>query len=167
LQGKTVQILKEAVPSVSRVAVLWDPTEPGRREIAKEAEAAARVLGLDVQLLEARDPAELDSAFTSIARGRAQAVLVQASQMIMARGERIVELAMKNRLPTMSAFRWYPEAGGFMSYGLSYDAQFRRAAYYVDKILRGAKPGELPIEQPTKFELVINMKTPKALGLTI
>jgi putative ABC transport system substrate-binding protein len=166
-QGKAVQLLKEAVPNVSRVAVLWDPTEPARRALAREAEAAAAAAGLQVQLLGPRSPAELDNVFTAMARERVDAALVQASQMIFAQRARIAELAAKRRLPTMGWSRDTVEAGWFMSYGPSIISLFRRAAYYVDKVLRGTKPADLPVEQPTKFELVINLKTAKALGLTI
>ena len=167
LSRKTLQLLKEAVPTASRVAVLWDPTEPGRREIAKESEDAARALGLQVQLVAARSPDELDRLFATMNRDRLDAVIVHASGMINAHRQRIAGLATKGRLPTMSPARWFAEAGGLMSYGVSYNAQFRRAAHYVDKILKGARPADLPVEQPTRFEFVINLKTAKALGLTI
>src|SRR5215510_663807 len=167
MSRKTLQLLKEAAPTVSRVAVLWDSTEPGRREMAKESEDAARALGLQVQLLAARSSVDLDRLFATMKRERLEAVLVHASQMISAHRQRIAELVTQNRLPSMSGARWFAEAGGLMSYGLSYDAQFRRAAHYVDKILKGARPADLPVEQPTRFEFVINLKTAKALGLTI
>ncbi len=167
LQGKALQLLKEAVPTVSRVAVVWDPTEPGRRVQAGEAEAAARALGLQPQLLQTRDPGELDRLFTGIAREKLDAVLVHPSQMIFAARTRITELATKSRLPAMGIIRWFPEAGGLMSYGAKDSDQFRRAATFVDKILKGARPADLPIEHPTRFELVINLKTARALGLTI
>ena len=167
MSRKTLQLLKEAAPTVSRIAVLWDSTEPGRREMAKESEDAARTLGLQVQLLAARSSVDLDRLFATMKRERLDAVLVHASQMISAHRQRIAELVTQNRLPSMSGARWFAEAGGLMSYGLSYDAQFRRAAHYVDKIPKGARPADLPIEQPTRFEFVINFKTAKALGLTI
>ena len=186
-QGKTLQLLKEAVPSLSRVAILWDPTEPGRREVAREAEGAARVLGLYVQLVEAGRPADLESVFAAMARDRVGAVLVQASQMLGQHRPRIAELAIKHRLPTMGIGRWFTESGpaqatanwsearvpldhmpgGLLSYGPNYSAQYRRAAYYVAKLLGGSKATDLPVEQPTHFEFVINLKTAKALGLTI
>ena len=167
LHGKALQLLKEAVPTASRVAILWDPTEPGRREIAKEAESAGQALGLRVQLLEARSPSELESRFMAMAREGVEAVQVQPSQMIGGHREQIAKLAVRSRLPTIAVFRPFPEIGGLMSYGLSYSAQYRRAAYYVAKLLGGARASDLPIEQPTKFKFVINLKTAKALGLTI
>jgi ABC-type uncharacterized transport system substrate-binding protein len=139
----------------------------GRPAQAAEAEVAARALGLQVQLMEARSRAELDSVFTSMVREKLHAALVQPSQMIFAHRTRIAELAAKNRLPAMGIIRWFAEAGGLMSYGARDIDQFQRAAYYVHKILKGAKPADLPIEQPTRFEMVINLKTAKALGLTI
>ena len=167
LQGKALQLLKEAVPAASRVAVLWDPTEPGRRVQATEAEVAARALGLQPRLLEVRSPAGLDNVFAGMAREKVDAVLVHPSQMAFAHRARIAELAAKSRLPAMGMVRWFPEAGGLMSYSAKDTDQFRRAAHVVDKILRGAKPADLPVEQPTRFELLINMKTAKSLGLKI
>jgi putative ABC transport system substrate-binding protein len=167
VQGKTLQILREAVPSASRVAVVWDPTEPGRREVVQEAERAARALGLHALLLEARSAAALDGLFATMGRERVDAVLVQVSQMFGAQSARIANLAAQHRLPTMCIARWYSEAGGLMSYGLHYGAQFRRTAYFVAKLLGGVQPADLPVEQPTTFELVINLRTAKALGLTI
>ena len=167
LQGKTLQLLKEVVPTASRVAVLWDPTEQGRQIQAAEAEVAGRALGLHVSLVQARGPAALDGLFTAMARDRVHAVLVHPSQMIGIHRARIAELAAKSRLPAMGLVRWFPEAGGLLSYGGRDSDRFQRAAHYVDKILKGVKPAHLPIEQPTKFELVINMKTAKRLGLTI
>jgi ABC-type uncharacterized transport system substrate-binding protein len=167
LHGKTLQLLKEAVPAASRVTVLWDPTEPGRQFQAKEAEVAARALGLQAQLMEARGPAELESVFAAMAGQKPDAVLVHPSQMIFTHRARIAELAARNRLPAMGIIRWFPEAGGLLSYGGRDSDRFQRAAHYVDKLLKGAKPADLPIEQPTKFELVINMKTAKRLGLTV
>ena len=167
VQGKALQLLKDAVPTASRVAVLWDPTEPGRRIQATEAEVAARALGLEVHLLEARSPAELDSLFTAMARERVDAVLVHPSQMLGTLQARIVELAAKNQLPTISHVPEFVKAGGLMSYGVSPPDQFQRAAYYVDKLLRGTKAADLPVEQPMKFKFIINLKTAKTLGLTI
>ena len=167
LPGKVLQLLKEAIPTVSRVAVLWDPTESGRRESALQAEAAGRTLKVQVTLLPTPHAAALDEAFAAAQREKVDAVLVQSSQMIASQRARIAELGLKHRIPTVSIARWYPEAGGLMSYGLSYDAQLRRAAFYVDRLLKGANAAELPVEQPTKFELVVNVKTAKALRLTI
>ena len=167
IQGKALQLLKEAVPTASRVAVLWDPTEPGRRMQATEAEVAARALGLEVHLLEARSPAELDSLFTAMTRARVDAVLVHPSQMLGALRARIVELAAQSRLPTIGVTSWWAEAGGRMSYSMRESDLFQRAASYVDKILRGMKAADLPVEQPMKFKFVINLKTATTLGLTI
>ena len=167
LQGKTLQILKEAIPTVSRVAVLWVPTEHGREVQAKEAEAAARALGLHVQLVGIRRPAELDSAFAAMARDKVDAVRVQPSQITFAERVRIAELAVKHRIPSMGPVAWYVESGGLLGYGPKDSDRFERAGHYVAKILAGATPANLPIEQATTFELKINLKTAKALGLTI
>jgi putative ABC transport system substrate-binding protein len=167
LQAKRLQLLKETVPNASRVAVLWDPTELGRRAQVGEAEAAARAVGLRPELLEARRPSELDDAIAAAAKEGVSAVLVVPSAMLADYRARVAELAAKSRLPTMCLTREWVEAGCLMSYGTNYPDLHRRAAYFVDRILKGAKPAELPVEQPTKFELVINMKAAKALGLTI
>jgi putative ABC transport system substrate-binding protein len=167
LHSKALQLLKETLPNASRVAVLWNPSEPGRRVHAREAEVAARALGLHAQLVGASSPAELDSVFTAMARERPDAILVQPSQTNFTHRARIAELAAQRILPTMGWSMDTVEAGWLMSYGPNLISLYRRAAYYVDKVLRGAKPAELPVEQPTKFELVFNLKTAKALGLTI
>ncbi len=167
LQGKRLQLLKETVTNLSRVAVLWDPTEPGRRAQVGEVEAAARAAGVRLRLLEARSPSELDSAFVAMIKEGTRAVLVQASSMLLAQRARIAEAAVKSGLPAMFLAREWVEAGGLMSYSANITDLYRRAAYFVVKILKGAKPSDLPVEQPTKFELVINLKTAKALGLTI
>jgi putative tryptophan/tyrosine transport system substrate-binding protein len=133
----------------------------------KGAEVAARALGVRLQLVEARGPADIDRAFSDIIRGRAGALIVLGGTMLNSERKRLVYLAAKNRLPAAYPFRTYVEAGGLMAYGLDLADSYRRAATYVDKILRGAKPADLPVEQPTKLELVINLKTAKALGLTI
>ncbi len=167
LPGKRLQLLTEAVPKAKRVAVLWDPTEPGRRDTLRQVEVAARGLGLELQPLEVRSPAELDSAFTNMTRGAAAAVLVLESPRFGAQRRRIAELTLRSRLPAMCVQWRYAEDGCLMSYGASFTDLHRRAASFVDKILKGAKPADLPVEQPTKFELVINAKTAKTLGLTI
>ena len=167
LQGKTLQLLKEAIPSASRVAVLWSPAEPGRRAHAREAEVAARLLGLHTQLVGAATPGELDSAFTTMGREVPDAILVQPSQTNLLHRARIAGLAAKHRLPTMGWSAETVEAGWLMSYGPDILSLYRRAAYYVDRILRGTKPADLAVEQPTRFEFVINLKTAKTLGLTI
>jgi putative tryptophan/tyrosine transport system substrate-binding protein len=170
LVGKCLEQLKQVVPGVSRVAVLWRPGdagEPTQKDMLKAAEVAARALGVRLQFVEARGPADFDSAFSDMTRARADALTVLPSVMFFSERRRLVDLAAKNWLPAVYAQREFVDAGGLMSYGPNLADLFRRAATYVDKILKGAKPGDLPVEQPTKFELVINLKTAKALGLTI
>jgi putative ABC transport system substrate-binding protein len=165
--GKQLQLLKEAVPGVRRVAVLLNPANRAHTLWGREAEAAARALGLQLQRHEVRGPNELGGVFAAMGRERASALLIPGDATFTILRGRIAELAAQGHLPTMSALRQYVEAGGLMSYGASVTENYRRAAYFVDRILKGAKPGDLPIEQPTKFELVINLKTAKALGLPI
>jgi putative ABC transport system substrate-binding protein len=165
--GKGLELLMEAVPSVRRVAVLSNPANPIHAHGVDSVKAVARSLGLQLQLLEARGPEGFDGAFAAMTRERAGALLVIADSMFDSHKARLGDLAVKSRLPSMHGYREVVEAGGLMSYGPSFPPQFRQAATYVDKILKGAKPGDLPVEQPTKFELVINLKTAKALGLTI
>ena len=167
LSAKQLQLLKQAVPKVTRVAVLWNPTHPVHALMLREVEAAALVSGVQLQRLPAPGPKEFDSAFSAMIKERAGALLVLGDPIFFAHRIRLSELAAKSRLPTMYAERTYVEAGGLMAYGPSYADLSRRAATYVDKILKGAKPGDLPVEQPTRFELVINLKTAKALGATI
>ncbi len=170
LVGKRLELLTQVVPGVSRVAVLWQPGASGERtekDVLKGAEVAARVLGVRLQFVEARGPADIDGAFLDMTRARAGALTVLSTPMFIIERRRLVDLAAKNRLPALYPTRESVDAGGLMSYGPSLADSFRRAATYVDKILKGAKPGDLPVEQPTKFELVINLKTAKALGLTI
>jgi ABC-type uncharacterized transport system substrate-binding protein len=167
LSVKQLEVLKEAFPRATRVAVLWNPTNPWHLRALKGAEAAARALAVQLQSVEVRGPEQLDDAFAVMIKERAEAVLVFADPMTFFHRARIADLAVKRRLPTMCGVRGYVEAGGLMSYW-AYEADlYRRVASYVDRILKGAKPGELPIEQPTRFELVVNLKTAKALGLTI
>jgi putative ABC transport system substrate-binding protein len=165
--GKRLELLREAVPKASRVAVLRNPTTPDAAEMSRVVEGAARTLGVQLQILDVRVPNELDSAFAAMTRDRADALLLLPETMFTLHRARIASLAAKSRLPTVSGPREMAEAGLLMTYGarLSYD--FRRAATYVDKILKGGNPADLPVEQPTKFELVINLKTAKALGITI
>ena len=167
LVGKRLQLLGKVVPKLSRLAVLFDPTEPGPPHEVREIEVAARVLGVQVQLVEARSPDELDSAFTAMAREGAGAVSIVGSTMPFVHRARIAELAARSRLPTMCALREYVEAGCLMSYNPSLIDLARRSGYYVGRILKGTKPADLPVEQPTKFELIVNARTAKALGLTI
>jgi putative ABC transport system substrate-binding protein len=170
LVGKCLELLTQAVPRVSRIAVLWQPGSSGERtekDMLKEADVAARALGVRLQFVEARGPADFDRAFSDMTRARAGALAVLPSSMLFNERRRLVDLAAKNRLPTVFPYREGADAGGLMSYGANFTDLYRRAATYVDKILKGAKPADLPVEQPTKFELVINFKTAKALGLTI
>jgi ABC-type uncharacterized transport system substrate-binding protein len=170
LVGKCLEQLKQAVPGVGSGAVLWQPGEaPERSEkaILKEADAAARALGVHAHFLETRSPSNIDRAFSEVTRARVGAVAVLSTPMFARERGRLVELAARHRLPTVFSFSGYVEAGGLMSYGPDLPDVSRRGATYVDKILKGAQPRDLPIEQPTKFELVINLKTAKALGLTI
>ncbi len=170
LVGKCLEQLTQAVPGVSRVAVLWQPGTLGDRtekEMLERAEAVARALGVRLQFVEARGPADFDRAFSDMTRARAGALTVLPSSMFSSERRRLVDLAAKNRLPAVFPFRWFADVGGLMSYGPNQADLWWRAATYVDRILKGAKPADLPVEQPTKFELVINLKTAKALGLTI
>ncbi len=170
LVGKRLELLKQAVPGVSRVAALWHPgdyPERTEKDILKEADVAARALGVRLQVVEARGPEDFDRAFSDMTRARADAVTVQSTNIFIIEKRRLVDLAAKNRLPAMYIAREFVDAGGLMSYAPNVADVFRHAATYVDKILKGAKPADLPVEQPTKFELVVNLKTAKALGLTI
>ena len=170
LVGKRLELLKQAVPGVGRVAALWQPGFVGERtekDMLKEVEVTARALGVRLQFVEARGPADFDRAFSDMTRARADALTVLGSAMFANERRRVVDLAAKNRLPGVYGFREYVDAGGLMAYGPNVADLFQRAATYADKILKGAKPGDLPVEQPTKFELVLNLKTAKALGLTI
>ncbi len=165
--GKHLELLKEAVPQVSRVAVLLNPASRGSPAFLRETQAAAQVLAVKLQLLEVRNPNELEGAFAAMTRERANALLVLPHPFTFVHARRIADLAAKSRLPAVYAFRESVEAGGLMAYAADAPDMFRRAAGYVDKILKGARPADLPVEQPTRFELVINLKTAKALGLTI
>ena len=167
LVGKQLQLLKEAVPGTSRVAVLSNPTIPLHALLLREAEVAARSLKVQLQVLEARAPGDFASAFSAMTKDRVGGLIVLGGAMFFAQRTRIVELAAQSRLPAMYGVRENAEAGGLMAYGPNLRESFRRASTYVDKILKGAKPADLPVEQPTKFELVINLRTAKALGLTI
>ncbi len=170
LVPKRLGLLKEALPKVSRVAILWHPgafSERTTQEMLKETEGAARALGVQLQLVGVRGPDEFDRAFSTMTKERAEALVVFPSAMLFNERRRIVELATKRRLPSMFGAREYVELGGLISYGASITDLIRRGATHVDKILKGAKPADLPVEQPTKFELVINLKAAKALGLTI
>jgi putative ABC transport system substrate-binding protein len=165
--GKQLQILKETITHASRVAILSNPADPSFATQVREVEATARSLHVRLQKVEARGPEEFDSAFSAMVQERAEALLVAGTSTFLAHRARVAELAVKGRLPTMFSFRENVEAGGLMAYAVNMTDFIGHAAVYVDKILKGAKPADLPIEQPTKFELVINLKTAKALGLTI
>jgi putative ABC transport system substrate-binding protein len=167
LSGKRLQLLTEALNKVSRVAVLMNPGNQSNLFFLKETQTAARVLGVQIQPLEVRNPDEFERAFEAAARGRADALMAFDDPVIHSYRKRIVALAAKRRLPAMYGTREFADDGGLMAYGPHRPDLYRRAATYVDKILKGAKPADLPVEQPTRFELVINLKTAKALGLTI
>jgi putative tryptophan/tyrosine transport system substrate-binding protein len=167
LSAKRLQLLKEAVPAVSRVALLWDSANSHEVHGYKETEAAARVLGVTILSFEVRRPEEFEAAFAAMRHGQADGIFVFENAITTNFRKRIVDLAMQQRLPGIYGLREYAEAGGLMSYGPVLIDNYRQAAVYVDKILKGARPEDLPVEQPTMFELVINLKTAKALGLTL
>jgi putative ABC transport system substrate-binding protein len=167
LEGKRLELLREVVPTVSRVAVLWNPGNPILLADLKEIRAAAQVLGIEVQALEVRTAGELEETLNVIVRERPGALLVMADRFFLFNRQRIMDFATKQRLPGVYAYRELVEAGGLMSFGPSYPGMHRRAAYFVDRILKGAKPADLPVERPLKFELVVNLKAAKALGLKI
>ena len=167
LAAKRLELLKEMVPWVSRVAVLWDPDYADVTADWRELQTTASAKSVTLGPVEVRDRADLDRAFATMVRQRAEAVITFSDTMTYNYPARVAELALRNKLPLMSPFREIPDAGGLMSYGPSIPDMFRRAASYVDKILKGSKPADLPVEQPTKFEFVLNLKTAKALGLTV
>jgi len=167
LAAKRLELLRNVAPRASRIAILWDERDAGSRLNVDETEAAAKTAGLAIQRVAVGSAAGLDAAFATVVRGRAGALIIVITARLFSYRKRIAELAVKHRLPTVVGLREYVEAGGLASYGTDFPDIFRRAAVYVDKILKGAKPADLPVEQPTKFELVINLKTAKALGLSI
>ena len=167
IAGKQLQLLKEIVPAASRVAVLTNPTNRAHAAFVTEVKTAAQPLGLQLQVLEASSLGQLDNAFAVMKRQRMEALLVLTDSMFVGERRRVVDLAAESVLPALYSQREFVDAGGLVSYGPSLSDMFRRAAIYVDKLLRGAKPGDLPVEQPTKFELVINSKTTRTLRLTI
>jgi putative ABC transport system substrate-binding protein len=170
LGGKWLELLKRAVPGASRVAALWQPGAVGElteKSMLKGAEGAARALRMRLQVVEARGPEDFDRAFSDMARTRAGALTVLPSPMLFSERRRLVGLAAKNRVLAVYPLREYVDAGGLMSYGANAADLYRRATTYVDRLLKGMKPADLPVEQPTKFELVINLKAAKALGLAI
>ena len=167
LEGKRLELLREVIPKVSHVAVLWNPVSPFQVVSEKELKAAAEKLHIKVLSLAVKAAEQLDNAFGIIGKERPEALLVLADRLFLHNRARIMEFAVRNRLPGVHAYQELVEIGGLMSYGPSYPDMHKRAATYVDKILKGRKPADLPVEQPTKFELVINLKTAKQIGLTI
>jgi putative ABC transport system substrate-binding protein len=168
LSGKRLELLKEILPNLSRVAVLGSSTNPGHAQVLKETELAAGASKVKLEYLDILGPKDIETAFRAATNGRADAVLMMVSGgIVLSQLTQVVELAAKSRLPSIYSIREYVEAGGLMSYGVSLNDLDRRAATYVDKILKGAKPADLPVEQPTKFEFIINLKAAKQIGLTI
>ena len=167
LNAKQLQLLKDTIPRLTRVAVIWNPDTPWHAKAVEDLKAAAPSLSLELKFVSAQTPEQLSPAFSAARRERAQALCVLAAPLFVAQRRRLVELAAKARLPTIYWRRQFVDEGGLMSYGASLSDQFRRSAEYVDKILKGAKPGDLPVEQPTQFELVVNLRTARALGLTV
>jgi putative ABC transport system substrate-binding protein len=167
LNGKRLEILKEIVPKLTRVAVLGISTNPGNAQAVRETELAARAFGVQIQYLDVRNSKDIDAAFRAASKARADAVLVLNSPFLTSHGTQIADFAVKNRLPAISFASGFVEDGGLMSYGVSSADLIRRAAVYVDKILKGTKPADLPVEQPTKFEFIINLKAAKQIGLSI
>jgi ABC-type uncharacterized transport system substrate-binding protein len=167
VSGKRLEFLREAVPKLSHVAVLWNPEVHDSRVVFKETQTAVQALGLRLQSLEVRSPAEFDQAFAAMTREHADALVVISNALFFSHRSQLAELTVRHQLPAMFHSREWAEAGGLMAYGANGEDLYRRAATYVDKILKGATPADLPVEQPTTFELVINLKTAQALGLTI
>ena len=167
LSGKQLELLKEIVPKLSRVAVLGNSTLAGNAQALKEVELAAGAFGVKLQYLDVRGPKDIETAFRAASEGRADAVLVLGNPVLVSRQTQVADLAAKNRLPAIYPQSDYMGAGGLMFYGVSITEVYRHAATYVDKILKGAKPADLPVEQPTKFEFIINLKAAKQIGLTI
>ena len=167
ISGKQLELLKEIVPRLSGVAVFGASSNPGNAQSLKEMELAAGALGTKLQYLDVVDPKDIETAFRAATKERAEAVLVLVSSVLNAQRKQVADLAVKHRLPAIYPFPEFVEAGGLMSYGVSFIDLHRRAALYVDKILKGAKPADLPVEQPTKFEFIINLKAAKEIGLTI
>ncbi len=167
ISGKQLELLKETVPRLSRVAVLGNSTNPGNPQSLKEIELAAGALGVKLESLDVLDPKDIESVFRSAGKGRVDALLVLASSIFNSHRTQIIDLALKNRLPAIYPYPEFVEDTGLMTYSVSFTDLFRRAATYVDKILKGAKPADLPVEQPKKFEFIINLQAAKQIGLTI
>jgi putative ABC transport system substrate-binding protein len=167
LSGKRLEILKETVPKLSRVAVFRTSANPGDAQSLKELEAASGAFKVQLQPQDVLDSKDIEPAFRAAANGRADAVIVQVSSVLNSNRGRVIELAAKHRLPVIYPFREFVDAGGLMTYGVNFTDLYRRSATYIDKILRGTKPADLPVEQPKQFEFVVNLKTAKQIGLTI
>jgi putative ABC transport system substrate-binding protein len=165
--GKWVQLLKDTVPNLSHVTLLWNSTNPSSTTYVREAHAAARVMNVKIDVLDAGNAASLDRALASIGTSRPRGIIVTPDPFFHANRTTLVQFFAKERLPTIYFSKLFIDAGGLMSYGASFEDSWRKAAVYVDKILKGAKPADLPIEQPTKFELVVNLKAARTLGLTV
>jgi putative ABC transport system substrate-binding protein len=167
LGGKRLELLKRTLPGLARVAVFWNPPNPAYGPILKELEAAAQTLGLKLLRLEVRVPGDFEGAFEAATRQRVGALILPGDPLVSNRPKMVADLALKYRLPTMMDIKEFVEAGGLLSLGLDLVDSYRRAATYVDKILKGANPADLPMEQPAKFDLFVNLKTARALGLTV
>jgi putative ABC transport system substrate-binding protein len=167
ISGKQLEVLKEIVPKIVRVVVLGTKTNPGTAQTLKETELAAKAFNMQLQYLDVIGPRDIDTGFQTVSQARAEAVVVLISSVLNSQRIQVVNHAIKSRVPVMYPFPEFVEAGGLMSYGVSFTDLYRRAATYVDKILKGTKPADLPVEQPTKFELIINLKTAKQIGLII
>ncbi len=167
IAAKRIELLKETIPKISRLAVLRNPSNSGSAFALKETEAGAKRFGIRLQVVEAQSADDLDGAFQQAKKDRAAALIVIVDTLFVSRPKQLADLGLKNRMPLVFDSRQFVEAGGLISYGADLADMFRRAATYVDKILKGAKPADLPVEQPTKFELVINLKTAKQIGLTV
>ena len=167
LSTKRLEMLKEVILGVSRVAVFWNPDDPAAKISLRETEDAAKAQAMHLQILEIREASDFESAFRAANKGRARALILLPAPIVATQAKQIAELALKNNLPAISPVSEFPNAGGLMSYGANLADLYRRTAIYVDRILKGANPADLPIEQPTKFEMVINLKTAKQIGLTI
>jgi putative ABC transport system substrate-binding protein len=167
ISGKQLELLKEILPRLSRVAVVGTSSNPGNAQMIRETELAAEAFAVQLQILDAGGPKDIETIFRAASKGRADAVLVLPNPVLLSQGAQIADLAAKNRLPAVYGQLEYVEAGGLMFYGASINEMFRRAATYVDKILKGAKPADLPVEQPKKFEFIVNLKAAKQIGLTI
>jgi putative ABC transport system substrate-binding protein len=167
LPGKLLELLREVKPGTSRVAVLWTPADEATNPVFADTEAAAQALGVELQSLPVRSLSELEARFDAIVREQAEAIDILGAALLTQGLRRIADFALQHRLPSIYPRREFAEAGGLLAYGPNFADMARRAAYYVDKILKGAQPADLPIEQPTKFDFIINLKTAQALGLTI